>query len=134
MPTVMAVIRTMPVITMVVWPSKIKGKARDNRPSPPIVVIGRRWWRGIIPDHWSRRTTDFFDSFLYQFSILPNPFTHFLAIGIICLLRNGFNGMSAFIIIDHRFAILGCISGRLIILIYGIANQGPKNGSCSQSD
>jgi len=43
MPTMMAAVRTMPVITMVVWPLKIKGKARDNRPSPPLVVIGRRW-------------------------------------------------------------------------------------------
>jgi hypothetical protein len=98
------------------------------------IPVITRWWWMVILDNWSRRTTDFFDRFLYQLSILPNPLPHFMAIGVIGFLRNGFNGMSAFIIIDHRFAILGCISGRLIILIYGIANQGPKNGSCSQSD
>jgi hypothetical protein len=119
---------------MVVWQPKVKGKTRENRPSQPPVVISRWWWSGVIPDFRDRRTTDFFNRFLYQLSILPNPLPHFLAIAVIRPLRNGFNGMSAFIIINHRLAILGCISGCLIILIYRITDQGPKNGSCSQSD
>ena len=57
-----------------------------------------------------------------------------LAIGVVRPLGNGFNGMSVFIIINDRFAILGSISGCLIILIDGIADQGAKNGSCGQSD
>jgi len=47
---------------------------------------------------------------------------------------NGFNGMPVFIIINDRFAILGCVSGCLVILIDCIADQGTKNGSCGQSD
>jgi hypothetical protein len=133
-PTTVIGVRTMPVMTMVVWSPIVKGKARNHRPSPPPVIISRREWNGVIPDFRIRRTTDFFDSFLYQLSILPNPFPHFPAIGVIGFLRNGFNGMSASIIIDNRSAIQGCISGCLIILICRIAHQGPKNGSCSQSD
>jgi hypothetical protein len=95
----------------------------------------RRWrWSVIIPNHWRRGTTDFFDRFLYQLSILPNPFPHCLAIEVIDPLRNGLNGMSALIIINHRLAMLCCISGCLIILIYRIADQGSKNASCSQAD
>jgi hypothetical protein len=132
----------MIVAVMVVWPPKVKGKSWNNRPSPPPIVISRRrrrwwwwwWWSGVIPDHLSRRTTDFFYRFLYQLSILPNPLPHFPAIGVICPFGNGFNCMAAFIIINHRLAILGCISGRLIILIYRISNQGTDNGSCSQPD
>jgi hypothetical protein len=113
---------TMIVVVMVVWPPKVKGKSRDNRPSPPPVVISRWWWSGVVPDHWSRRATDFFDCFLYQLSILPNPLPHFLAIWIIRPLRNCFNCMSVFIIVNHRLAIPGRISGCLIILIYCISD------------
>jgi hypothetical protein len=124
----------MSVVTVVVWPPIVKRKMREDRPSQPPVVISRWGWSGVIPDHWSRRTTDFFNRFLYQLSILPNPLPYFLAIAVIRSLRNGFNGVSVFIIINYRLAILGCISGCLIILIYRITDQGPKNGSCSQSD
>jgi hypothetical protein len=118
----LSVVPTMRVVVTVVWPPIVKGKSWDNRPSPPPIVISRGWWSGVIPDQWSRRGTDFFDCFLYQLSILPDPFLHFLAIRVICPFRNGFNGMAAFIIINHRFAILGCISGCLIILIYSISD------------
>jgi hypothetical protein len=125
----------MPVMPMAVRSPIVKGKVGYNRPSPPSVIISRGWWRGgVISYHRRRRITDFFDRFLDQLSILPNPLPHFLAIGIRRLLRNGFNGMSALIIINHRFAILGCISGCLIILISRIADQSPEYGSCSQSD
>jgi hypothetical protein len=110
----------------------MKGKARPC--PPPIVINRRRRWSGVIPDDCSRRTADLFDRFLYQLAILPNPFAHSLAIGIIRSLGYGLNCMPAFIIINHRFAVLGCLSGRLIILINRISNQRPKNGSCSQTD
>jgi hypothetical protein len=42
--------------------------------------------------------------------------------------------MPAFIIINHRFAVLGRISGRLIILISRISDQGPDNGSSGKTD
>ena len=116
----------MPVKTIVAWPPKVKGKARDKRPSPPPVIVSRRWWRGVISDDRSWRTTDFFDRFLYQLSTLPNPLPHFTAIGVMGILRNGFNRMSAFIIINQRLAILDCISGCLIILIYCITDQCPN--------
>jgi hypothetical protein len=128
-------VRMTPVVwSTVVRAAKIEVKPwGSNRPSPPPVII--RWWRGgIIPNHWRRRATDFFDRFLYQLSILPNPFPHSLAVDVIWLLRNGLNGMSAFIVVDHRPAIPGCIPGGLIVLIHRIADQGPKNGSCSQTD
>lgn len=124
----------MMVVVTVVWPPIVKGKSWDNRPSPPPIVISRGWWSGVIPDQWSRRGTDFFDCFLYQFSILPNPFLYFPAIRVICPFRNGFNCMAAFIIINHGFAIPGGISGCLIILIYCISDQSTDNGSRSQSD
>ena len=106
---------------------------RGNRPPPPPVII--RWWRGgIVPNHWRRRATDFFDRFLDQLPILPNPFPHSPAVDVIRLLRNDLNGMSAFIVVNHRFVIPGCIPGRLIVLVHRIADQGPKNGSCGQTD
>ena len=123
------------MMPVAVWPPKVKGKSGDRRPGPPPIVISRRrWWSGVIPGHWRRRAADLFDRFLYQLAILPNPLAHPLAIGVICPLGNGLNCMPAFIIIYYRFAILGCISGRLIILINRISDQGPNNGSCSQSD
>jgi hypothetical protein len=118
----------------VVWPSIVKGKSRGERPSPPPIVISRWRWSGVIPDHWSRRATDFFDCFLYQLTILPNPLPHFPAIGVICPFRNSFNCMAAFVIINHRFTVPGGISGCLIILIYSISDQGPNNSSRSQTD
>jgi hypothetical protein len=135
MPTTIVAARVMPVITTVVRSSRMRGKAGGKRPSPPLGIISRRRRRsGVIPDHWSPRTTDFFNRFFYQLSVLPNPFPHFLAIEVIGPLRNGLNGMSAFIKINHRLAILGCISGCLIILINRIADQSTKNSSRSQSD
>jgi hypothetical protein len=123
-------VRAMPVITTVVRFSKMKGIAGEKRPYPSLVVISRGWRRsGVISDHWRPRTTDFFDRFFYQLSILPNPFSHFLAIEVIGSLGNGLNGMSAFIIINHRFSVLGGISDCLVILIYRIADQGSNNGS-----
>jgi hypothetical protein len=125
----------MPVMPMAVGSSIVKGKVRNNRPSPPSGVIRRRWWGGVIPDlGCRRRTTDFFNGLLYQRSILPNPLSHFLTIGIIGFFGNGLNGISIFIIINYRLAILSCISGCLVILICRIAHQSAKNGSCGQSD
>jgi hypothetical protein len=112
----------------------VKGKVRYNRPSPPSVVIRGRWRRGVIPDPGCRRTADLFDGLLYQLAILPNPLSNFLTIGIIGLLGNGLNGVSFFIIINHRLAILSRIPGCLVILICRVPHQGAKNGSCGQSD
>jgi len=42
--------------------------------------------------------------------------------------------MSGAVIIDHRLAILRGIPGCLIVLIDRIADQSPKDASCSQSD
>ena len=42
--------------------------------------------------------------------------------------------MSGFVIINDWLAVLCGISGCLIILIDRIADQSPKDGSCSQSD
>jgi hypothetical protein len=135
MPTVMVGVRMMRVITMAVWPPKVKRKARDDRPSPPPIVIRRRWWWGrVITYDWSWRTTDFLDRFLNQLSILPNPLPHSLAIRVYRPFRDGFNRMSTFVIINHRLAIVGCISGYLIILICRVSYQGTNDGSCSQSD
>ena len=112
----------MPVMPTAAGSPIVKGKVRYNRPSQPSEVIRRRWRRGVIPDPGCRRTADFFNGLLYQLAILPNPLSHFLTIGIRRLLRNGFNGMAVFIIINHRFAILSRISGCLIILICRIAH------------
>jgi hypothetical protein len=125
----------MTVMTMVVWSPKMKGKSGDNRPSPPAIIIGGwRWGRGVIPDHWGGGTTDFFERFLYQISILPNPFSNPPAIGVIGPFRNGLNGMSALVIINNWLVIVCCISGCLVILIYRVADQGTKNGSCGHSN
>ena len=67
-------------------------------------------------------------------SIFPYPFCHLLTVGVIRRLRNSLNGTPVLIIIDHRLVVLRGIPGRLIILINRVADQRPKNGSCSQSD
>ena len=114
---------SMPVMPTAAGSSIVKGKVRNNRPSPPSGIIRSRWWGRVIPDPGCRRrTTDFFNGLLYQRSILPNPLSHFLTIGIIGFFGNGLNGMSVFIIINHRLAMLSCISGCLVILIYCISD------------
>jgi hypothetical protein len=128
---------TMPVPGMMmpvpVWPPKVKGKPGPS--PPPIIKNRRRWWRGGIPDYRSRRrTADLFHRFLHQRAVLPDSLAHPPAIGIIRPLGNGLNCMAALIVINHRLAMPGRISGRLIILIHGISHQGTENGPRGQPD
>jgi hypothetical protein len=42
--------------------------------------------------------------------------------------------MAVFIIINHRSAVLGRVSGRLRILVNRIPDQGPNDGAGGQTD
>ena len=42
--------------------------------------------------------------------------------------------MTVLIIVNHGLAMVGRVSGGLIILIHSIPDQSPKNGSCGQTD
>jgi len=86
----------------------------------------------MVPDNRRKGAANFLNGLLYQLSILPNSFAHCLTVGITATLRNGLDGAAVLIIVDHGLAIGGGIPGRLVLLIYRIADQGADNRPCSQ--